>query len=141
MSGCASVPLQSPELSADAKQFVSPPPDKSGLYIYRSSFGGQALKKDVWVDGICVGQTANDVFFYHEVSGDSEHTIATESEFSPNELKITTLGGTNYFIEQDMKLGVFVGGADLILIEPEAAKKIIAGLDMAVAGDCDSLTP
>ncbi len=141
MSGCATVPLEAPEVSARAKEFATPPPDKAGLYIYRSSFVGQALKKDIWVDGICVGQSANNVFFYHEVSGDKEHTISTESEFSPNGLKITTHGSTNYFIEQDINMGLFVGGADLKLIDPEEAKKTIVGLGMAVGGTCSQPSP
>jgi Protein of unknown function (DUF2846). len=141
MTGCATVPLQMPEVTANAKEFAPPPPDKAGLYIYRSTFGGQALKKDIWVNGECVGQSANDVFFYREVQGDKEHTIATESEFSPNELKITVQGGMNYFIEQYLKIGLFVGGAGLEIIDPETAKKIIAKLNMAVGGDCDNPTP
>jgi len=141
MTGCATVPLQMPEMAASAKEFVPPPPDKAGLYIYRSSFTGQALKKDIWVNGECVGQSANGVFFYHEVQGDSEHTVATESEFSPNELKIMVQGGINYFIEQYLKMGLFVGGAGLEIVDPETAKKIIAKLDLAVGGDCGSPMP
>lgn len=141
IQGCASVPLQSPEITASAKEFNPPPSDKAGLYIYRSTFGGQALKKDIWINGECVGQSANDVFFYREVPGDAEYTLATESEFSPNELKIMVQSGINYFVEQSIKFGVFVGGADLKMIDPETAKKIIAKLNMAIGGDCDSPTP
>ncbi|MCL2029392.1 MAG: DUF2846 domain-containing protein [Deltaproteobacteria bacterium] len=136
MPGCASVPLQSPEMTAKAKEFAPPPPDKAGLYIYRDSFAGQALKKDIWVNGECVGESANNVFFYHQVPGDREHTIATESEFSPNELKIMAQKGLNYFIRQYIKIGVFVGGANLEVVDPETAKKAIAKLNMAVGGIC-----
>ncbi|MCL1916065.1 MAG: DUF2846 domain-containing protein [Desulfovibrionaceae bacterium] len=141
MSGCATVPLADPELSAIAKEFTQPPSDKAGLYIYRSTFAGQALKKDIWVNGICVGQSANDVFFYREVPGNIEHTIATESEFSPNELKIVGQGGVNYFIEQYIKIGLFVSGADLRIIDPETAKGTITKLNMAIGGDCSKPTP
>ena len=30
---------------------------------------GKALKKDVWIDGKCIGESAPDVFFYTEVEG------------------------------------------------------------------------
>jgi hypothetical protein len=33
-----------------------------------------ALKKDVWVDGKCIGETALNIFFYEEVAGDKTHT-------------------------------------------------------------------
>ena len=141
MLGCASVPLQAPEVTARAQEFAPPPSGKAGLYIYRSSFVGQALKKDIWINGECVGQSANDVFFYREVPGDKEHTISTESEFSPNELKITAQSGMNYFIEQSLKMGVFVGGAGLEIIDPDIAKKTIIKLNMAVGGDCGAPTP
>ena len=84
MTGCASVPMEGMEETSIAKKFNPPVEGNSGLYIYRNSFVGQALKKDVWVDGKCIGETAPDVFFYEEVEGDKFHTISTESEFSPN---------------------------------------------------------
>ena len=67
ISGCASVPMESKETSAKAKQFNPPSEGNSGLYIYRDSFVGKALKKDIWVDGKCLGESAPDVFFYEEV--------------------------------------------------------------------------
>jgi hypothetical protein len=128
-------------MTARAKEFAPPPSDKAGLYIYRDSFVGQALKKDIWVNGECVGESAKNVFFYHLVPGGREHTISTESEFSPNELKIMTQKGLNYFIRQYIKLGVFVGGADLEVVDPETAKKAIAKLKLAVSGICSKPSP
>ena len=84
------------------------------MYVYRSNnIVGSALKKDIWVDGECLGETARGVFFYKEVDGNKNHTISTESEFSPNHLKIEVQSGKNYFIQQYIKLGFFVGGANL----------------------------
>jgi len=96
MGGCASIPMKSVKASNQAKQFNSPSSGNAGLYIYRDSFVGQALKKDVWVDGKCIGETAADVFFYEEVAGDKTHTISTESEFSPNNLVLDTKKSQNY---------------------------------------------
>ncbi|VVH52417.1 hypothetical protein BPUTSESOX_695 [uncultured Gammaproteobacteria bacterium] len=56
---------------------------KAGLYIYRDSFAGSALKKDVWVDGRCIGETASNIFFYEEVVGDKTHTISTDIRILP----------------------------------------------------------
>jgi hypothetical protein len=135
LSGCASVPMESKENTALAKQFNTPSEGNSGLYVYRSgSFGG--LKKDVWVDGDCLGETAPDMFFYKEVKGDEQHKIATESEFSPNDLLLDTETGKNYFIRQYMKIGVFVGGAGVELVDEEKGKKDISSLNMAKTGTC-----
>ncbi len=40
----------------------------------------------------------DDVFFYEEVVGEEEHTVSTESEFSPNDLLLFVENGKNYFI-------------------------------------------
>jgi len=136
ISGCASVPMESKEASVKAKQFNPPTEGHSGLYIYRDSFVGQALKKDIWIDGKCIGETAPDVFFYQEVKGGQQHILSTESEFSPNDLTINTLAGTNYFINQYIKLGVFVGGAGLELVDEAKGKEAIMKLALAKQGTC-----
>lgn len=135
-SGCASVPMASQALSDQAKQFNPPPEGKAGLYIYRDSNFGSLLKKDIWVDGECVGESAPKVFFYKAVAGDKDHTISTESEFSPNALKISTKSGINYFIRQHIKFGVFVGGANLEVVDAAKAKEAIQDLGMAKGGTC-----
>ena len=114
-AGCASVPMESKEASNQAKSFSIPTGENAGLYIYRSGGPGTALKKDVWVDDECIGETAPNMFFYQVVKGNEEHKISTESEFSPNDLFIKTESGQNYFIKQYMKMGVFVGGANMAL--------------------------
>ncbi|MFT7371672.1 MAG: hypothetical protein ACI9T9_000348 [Oleiphilaceae bacterium] len=135
-SGCASVPMESKDLSAKAKEFNAPSEGTSGLYIYRTSGVGSALKKDIWVDDKCIGETAPEMFFYEEVEGNQEHKISTESEFSPNELLVTTESGKNYFIKQFIKMGVFVGGANLELSSIEQGKKDLSEIDMAIKGNC-----
>ena len=134
--GCASVPMESPEKSTLAKQFNPPPGDKAGVYMYRSGSFGGALKKDIWLDGKCIGQSAPNVFFYEEVEANVEHKFSTESEFSPNDLLVKTDSGQNYFVRQFIKLGVFVGGAGLELVGEEKGKQDVASLKMAVKGKC-----
>lgn len=135
-SGCSTVPLESPEVAGKAKMFSNPKDGDAGLYVYRDSFVGQALKKDVWIDNKCLGETASDVFFYTNLEGNKEHKLSTESEFSPNDLSLMTESGKNYFVRQYIKIGLFVGGAGLEVIEDEEAKKAISKLDMAKPGTC-----
>lgn len=134
--GCVSVPMESNEKSDAAKQFAPPAKGNAGLYIYRSGSLGGALKKDVWVDEKCIGETAPNVFFYEEVEGDKVHKISTESEFSPNDLSIKTDSGKHYFIQQYIKLGVFVGGAGVRVVDKERGKSTIQKLQMAKKGRC-----
>jgi len=138
LSGCASVDMASKADSAKAKEFNPPKEGNAGVYIYRDSFVGKALKKDVWVDGKCIGQSAPDVFFYTEVEGGKKHKFDTESEFSPNTLELMVEAGKNYFVRQFIKMGVFIGGADLEQIPDEQGKSAVAKLEMAKLGKCSA---
>ena len=134
--GCASVPMESAERTTTAKKFNPPSEGSSGLYIYRPSSLGGAVRIDVYVDGKCIGKSAPYVFFYEEVEGDKSHKVSTESEFSPNDLIVKVKSGMHYFIRQYIKFGVFVGGAGLELVDEEKGKKEVSELDMATKGTC-----
>lgn len=135
-TGCASVNMATKQESAKAKEFKNPTPGSAGVYIYRNSFVGKALKKDLWIDGKCIGETAPDVFFYTELAGGKTYKFDTESEFSPNTLQLMLAADKNYFVRQYIKMGVFVGGAGLEQIPEEQGKKDVAELEMAMPGKC-----
>ena len=137
LSGCASVPMESSLATNSAKEFKLPATDNAGVYVYRddSSFGA-ALKKSVWIDGDCVGETAKGVFFYQEVEGNKEHRISTESEFSENDLVMYLESKKLYFIRQFIKLGVFVGGAGLEKKDTEEGMREVTKLNLAQKGVC-----
>ncbi|AOB30214.1 hypothetical protein AKI39_05175 [Bordetella sp. H567] len=140
VTGCASVPMESADKNLKAKSFPTPDQGKSGLYVYRDSFVGKALKKDVYLDGNCVGETADKVFFYTQVDGDHTYQLSTESEFSPNDLKLDVNAGKNYFVRQFIKMGVFVGGAGLESVPEDEGKRVISKPDVnlaAMPGHCD----
>ena len=141
LSGCASVNMAAPEADAKAKQFAQPAKGKAGLYLFRDGGMGGALKKDLWVDGKCVGESAAKTFFYTEVNGNARHKIETASEFSPNALELFFQAGKNYFVRQYIKLGVFVGGAQLEEVPEAQARAAIAELGMAQPGTCSVATP
>jgi hypothetical protein len=135
-SGCAAIPMEPKELSDKAKAFEAPSNGNAGLYVYRDSIFGAALKKDILVDDKCLGESAPKIFFYKDVKGDQEHKITTESEFSPNDLVVKTESGKNYYVRQYIKMGAFVGGANLELVEEEEGQKAISELEMAKQGTC-----
>lgn len=136
LTGCASVDMANKDESDKAKQFSAPSAGNSGVYVYRNSFVGKALKKDIWINGDCLGESASDVFFYTQVEGGKKHKIETESEFSPNALEVFMEVGKNYFVRQFIKMGVFAGGADLEQVTEEQGKADVAKLDMAQPGNC-----
>lgn len=136
ITGCASVSLEDQAASNKAKQFAPPAEGNAGLYIYRNSPIGVALKKDIRVDGKCIGESAPNIFFYTEVKGNETHEVSTESEFSPNKLTMMFNAGKNYFIRQYIKFGVFVGGADLELMLEDQGKSDVSKLSLAKNGNC-----
>jgi hypothetical protein len=135
LAGCASVKMEPKEASDKAKQFAAPRTGMAGIYVYRDSFVGKALKKDVWLDGRCIGESAPDTFFYTETSP-GKHTLSTESEFSPNDLAIMVEAGKNYFYRQFIKMGLVKGGADLEAMPDEQGKAAVAKLELASGGAC-----
>jgi hypothetical protein len=139
LTGCASVNMATKEESSKAKQFAAPSANNAGLYIYRNSFVGKALKKDIWIDHKCLGESAPDVFFYTEVAGGKSIKISTESEFSPNDLNLNVDAGKNYFVRQYIKIGMFVGGAGVEEMTEQQGKIDIAQLEMAKPGNCSSV--
>ena len=141
LTGCASVPLASDAENVKAKSFPVPSEGHAGLYIYRDSFVGKAQKKDVYLDGKCIGETADKVFFYQQIESGKPHVLATESEFSPNELPLNnTVSGQNYFVRQYIKMGVFVGGAGLELVSDTEGKRVVSKptVRLASSGTCDN---
>lgn len=139
--GCASVPTANQQVSEQAKKLDAPSAGNAAIYVYRSNnVIGAALKKDVWIDGECLGETARGTFFIKEVLGDKEHTISTESEFSPNHLVLKTDIGKKYFIQQSIKPGLLVGGASLKQVDQATGEKAVNEYQLAQSGKCSKAT-
>lgn len=131
LAGCASVPMASAEADAASKAFASPPTGKAGVYVFRNSWAGGALTKSVYLDGALVGETANKVYLYWVVDP-GDHTVGTESEFGNNDVRWHADAGKNYFFRQYIKMGVFVGGANLEAVEEEEGKKEVLACKLGV---------
>lgn len=130
-TGCASKGnLASKEVSESTKLFSQPKEGYSGIYIYRDSILGGALKKDLFINDKFIAESSPKMFFYEEVEGDKEHKFSTESEFSPNDLFLKTGKNKIYFIRQYIKMGAFVGGANLEVVDEETGKKAILDSSM-----------
>ena len=136
VSGCATVEMEPQNSSSKSKGFNAPSQGTAGLYIYRDSFMGKILKKDIWINGKCLGESGPDVFFYTEVEGGKKHKIETESEFSPNAMELMVEPGQKYFIRQYTKVGLLVEGANLERVSEARGKAAIAKLNMAKTGTC-----
>lgn len=131
--GCAAkVPMDSIDNDKNLKEFNPPPEGKSGVYVYRDSLLGRALTKRVDINGKTIGETAPDVFFYETIEPGST-TVATQSEFSDNLLTFNAEKNKNHFVRQYIKIGVFIGGADLELVDEEKGKEGVLKTNLALS--------
>jgi len=143
LTGCASVvPLENVEMTRRAIEFSAPSEGHAGVYIYRINTDlGAAWKKDLWVDGQCIGESASGVFFYTEVTGDQEHTIETETEYSSLQMQVFLETGKNYFFRQNIEAGNFVGSASLIWVHELQGMMEVENLSLAISGTCSRELP
>jgi len=130
LTGCATVQMASKDQDVALKEFQKPAANKAGLYVYRNSFAGQALKKNVYLDDVLLGETANKVYLYKEIEP-GQHQLSTESEFSENTISFYADAGNNYFVEQYIKMGVFVGGANVRMVTEEEGMKNVRECNLA----------
>lgn len=118
LTACASR-VQSPEETA-LKSFPAPEAGKAGVYLYRDTYFGAIYGRDMFVNGACIGRSGAMSFYYIQLPGNQDYVFSTESEFSPNSLKLHLKSGQNYYLEQDIKVGLLVPGAEFQLAEDEA---------------------
>ena len=104
--GCASVPPANNQLNEQAKKLAAPSEGNAAIYVYRSnSVVGAALKKDVWVDGECLGETARGTFFLKEVLGNKSIQFRLNQNFhltiwylKQNQVKITLFNNRSKWV-------------------------------------------
>jgi len=113
-SGCVSVPMASPEKDASAKTFATKP-GKGNIYVYRNETMGAAVKMPVVLDGKLVGDTASKTYFLFEVAP-GKHELIAKGE-NDSVLPLTVQAGRNYFVWQEMKMGMFAGRSVLQLVD------------------------
>ena len=97
LAGCASVPMATPELDAQAKKFSSPD-DMAAVYLYRRGTYAADLVIPVGMDGQFMGRTAVDSYFYWKVTP-GHHTIITGG-YAPKVFNVDLEAGKNYFLNR-----------------------------------------
>lgn len=114
LAGCASVPTASVERDAQAKSF-SVKPDKASVYVYRNESMGGAVKMAVEVDGQKIGETAAKTYMMLDVAP-GKHKLVSKSE-NDSVLELQAEAGKNYFVWQEVKMGVLYARSKLQLVD------------------------
>jgi hypothetical protein len=118
--GCASVPMANIERDNMAKTFA-PQADKAKIYVYRNETFGAAIKLPVALDGRLVGDTASKTYFLFVVPP-GEHKLITKAE-NDSILPLMVEAGRNYFVWQEIKMGLWAARANLQLVDELTGRK------------------
>lgn len=118
---CASVPMESPEKDAAAKNFKAQP-GKARIYVYRNEFFGAAVRLKVKLDGKEAGMTASETFMLFDVPP-GKHTVASETESGWDELALNCQSGKVYYVWQEVKMGMFHPNSKLHLKDAAEGRK------------------
>lgn len=120
-SGCASTSPNAPvQADAKAKEFTTDK-SKSNIYVYRNEFFGAAISMPVTLDGQKVGTTGANTYIKLTTTP-GKHTITSETENTAT-LELTTLSNRNYFVWQEVKMGVISARSKLHLVSKEKGKE------------------
>jgi len=119
LAGCATVPMASADLDQKAKSFV-PAPGKASLYVYRNENLGGAVPMLVTVDGRNIGQTAAKTFFWLTVNP-GRHVVESHAE-NTSTLSVDAVAGANYFIWQEVKMGLWMARSALQQVDDQAGR-------------------
>lgn len=120
-SGCASTSPKAPlQADAKAKQFTTVK-GKSNIYVYRNEFFGAAVSMPVTLDGQNVGATGAHTYLKLSTTP-GNHVLTSEAE-NDHVLKLTTQANKNYFVWQEVKMGVISARSKLSLVSEQKGKK------------------
>ena len=130
LSGCASVPMGDAGQDARLKAFTIAP-DRAGIYVYRNESMGGAIKMDVAIDGVDIGQTAAKTYLFSEVAP-GFHTIVSKSENSET-IGVDVGPGTLTYIWQEVKMGALYARTKLHVVDEAQGQKGVQESKLAMS--------
>jgi hypothetical protein len=111
--------MASAEKDVAAKSFAVTP-TKANIYVYRNETFGAAIKLPVALNGKLVGDTASKTYMRLEVPP-GEHTLLSKAENDAT-LSVKAEAGKNYFVWQEVKMGMFAARSKLQLVDDGMGK-------------------
>jgi hypothetical protein len=127
-SGCASVQMASPEQDTAAKSFAVKP-GMANIYVYRNETFGAALKMPVALDGRLIGDTASKTYLLLQVPP-GPHTVLSKTE-NDSTVQVNADAGHNYFVWQEVKMGMFAARSELHLVDEATGKTGVVECNLA----------
>ena len=114
LTGCASVKMASTDRDMQSKIFKIEP-DRANIYIYRNEYFGAAIKVPVSINGLDLGSTGAKTYFHLNVPPGIYHLNSSAENDSKVHLNVEK--GKNYFVWQEMKMGIIYGRTRLTNVD------------------------
>ena len=115
------MPGGEPTLDAALKMFASPPPERAGVYVVRSSEAAPAVLVDVDVDGVPLGRLGPRSYLYREVTPGRHTVTAHAGSSATSAFDVDT--GALVFVRQEMTWGFWQAGVRLRLVGEEEGRR------------------
>lgn len=119
-SGCVSVQTTSLEKDNESKKFITNS-TKSNVYLYRNESFGMAIGMPIIVDGKLAGKTGAKTYYNWQLEP-GEHIFKSMTE-NTSRLILDTEAGKNYFIWQEVKMGLWSAQSKLQEVSAEIGEK------------------
>lgn len=115
--GCAA-PIKAPAENDAAAKVFTPVKDKAVVFIFRNENYGGAIGMPVKVNGQDIGETGAKTFFRLNLAS-GMYVIASEAE-NTSELPMTLVEGRNYFVWQEVRMGIWKARSSLRQVDEKA---------------------
>lgn len=112
--------MASLDADREAKTF-STEAGKAHIYLYRHETYGAAIRMPVSLDGRIAGDTGPKTYFLWRVSP-GKHEIASHTENTAT-LTIDAEAGRNYYVWQEVKMGMWAARSQLHEVDAERGQK------------------
>jgi hypothetical protein len=119
LASCASVPMASLDADEKAKQF-RPSSPKANLYVYRNEFFGNGIPMTVSINDKVLGQTAANTYFFLQLNP-GPYSLQSHTE-NVSELKLSIESGRDYFVWQEVKMGVVSARSQLQEVDEKTGR-------------------
>ncbi|HZO04572.1 MAG TPA: DUF2846 domain-containing protein [Burkholderiales bacterium] len=127
-SGCASVQM-APEQADTAAKSYAVSPGTANIYVYRNEQMGAAIKMPVVLNGKLVGDTGAKTYLLLQVPP-GPHVIVSKTE-NDSLIAVSAEAGRNYFVWQEVKMGVMSPRSLLHLVDEATGKAGVAECKLA----------
>lgn len=128
LSACASAPLATPALRAEALKFTTSP-DRARVYVVRRGVIGTAILFHVAIDGQIVGSLPTKSFLSEEVRP-GRHNVSVFAPGSQETVMIDAAAGTTVFIKAELNKTSFATKAVVSIVEDTEGRRLVAGAQM-----------